>query len=138
MALPIIYGITISINAMSVLTDGSKCEFSILKFSEILMINPKFFFLVLGLQNTPTWISFLISFLLMIIATFIIQFYVVPSQKVQAFELQRTLSVVEGLTGDESDPVILNLEHNRQIVDQLFHFLQILSAVFTSFEHGGI
>jgi phosphate/sulfate permease len=85
---------------------------------------------VLGLQNTPTWLSLSISFSLLILTILIVQFLVVPSQRKKALELQRSLSDIEGSQGD-------GLNHSRKIVDKLFHFLQILSAVFTSFAHGG-
>lgn len=84
---------------------------------------------MLGLQNTPLWLSYFISFFALIVTVIIAQMFIVPWQK------RKILNIEE--VGSDSLTRVLDSEKNKLIVDGLFDFLQILSAVFTSFAHGG-
>lgn len=87
-------------------------------------------FSVLGLQNQPKWLLFTITSILTFIGVLFVQFFVVPRQKEKLLKID-----VEGSKGDGLSSRSIN--ENVIIVDELFNFLQILSAVFTSFAHGG-
>lgn len=86
---------------------------------------------MLGLHETPTWLSYLISFIAMLVAVLIAQSVIVPWQKRKILNMDE-----EGRDGLASSST-LKIQKNKQIVNGLFDFLQVLSAVFTSFAHGG-
>lgn len=73
----------------------------------------------------------------MISVIIVVHFFVAPWQKKKILEQQRASNDIEGFEGDGLSSSSQSIEQNEKIVDKLFHFLQILSAVFTSFAHGG-
>ncbi|KAG5682358.1 hypothetical protein PVAND_011714 [Polypedilum vanderplanki] len=134
-ALPIIYGLTIFINVLSVTLDGSK---------------------LLGMENIPIWLSFVISCSAMILVAIIVQLFVLPWQKRKISPLDNidvsknqkndieskfgsasTITTMNVSTASLSEPVIKQQDESEDNVNRLFHFLQTLTAVFTSFAHGG-
>ncbi|KAL7036189.1 hypothetical protein ACKWTF_008737 [Chironomus riparius] len=136
-ALPIIYGLTIFVNVLSVTLDGSK---------------------LLGMENIPIWLSFTISITAMILVAIVVQLLVVPWQRrkiqpldgndnissKQTRDLESkfngsvsTIATMNVSTISLSAPVIKQQDDSEENVKRLFHFLQTLTAVFTSFAHGG-
>lgn len=111
--------------------DGSQREFinfSPLKFTFFVHDFP-----VLGLQNTPEWFPYLISVIALMLSVIIAQFIIVPQQRTKSMKMDMEGSQGDGLT----TAIALDSGRNWQIVNGLFNLLQILSAVFTSFAHGG-
>lgn len=88
---------------------------------------------MLGLHETPTWLSYLISFIAMLLAVLIAQSVIVPWQKRKILNMDEEGTEGDGLASSST----LKIQKNKQIVNGLFDFLQVLSAVFTSFAHGG-
>lgn len=124
-ALPFIYGITVFINVLSITLDGSK---------------------LLKMDNLPLWLVFVISIAAAVIVSIVAQLFIVPYQRKKILGEEKpsapsekeinasviTISTIS--TQSINSPV---LEKNEKTVNKLFNFLQILSAVFSSFAHGG-
>lgn len=112
---------------------------------------------VIGMENIPLWLSLTISFSSMLLVGIVIQLFIVPWQRKkiqqrasksvnqQAAEKQTdmqskyngsvsTITTINVSTNSLSAPVI---KPQQDDVNKLFHFLQTLTAVFTSFAHGG-
>lgn len=120
---------------------------------------------VLGMDNIPVWLSFAISLSAMILVALVVQLIVVPWQRRKistSFDdnncrstMKHSRSLAEsgeegGFSGSTStitsmnistislnSPVIKQEPEQLENVTKLFHFLQTLTAVFTSFAHGG-
>lgn len=152
-ALPIIYGLTIFVNVLTVTLNGSKRE----KTSPPLNKN---FFLrlislsVLGMENMALWMVFVVSIGAMIVVAVLCQIFVVPWQRKKILNNDTTVeskmyknsigqsvesvSTVAISTVSINAPVLKNQKVESDAkVNRLFHFLQTLSAVFSSFAHGG-
>lgn len=132
-SLPIIYAFTVFLNVLTVTLNGSK---------------------LLGMENLVLWEVFAISIGAMIIVAIVCQLFVVPWQRKKILNNDNTTepnlfrnsirqsvgSIVTVATSTVSinAPVLQNpkIESDAK-VNRLFHFLQTLSAVFTSFAHGG-
>lgn len=102
------------------------------------------------MENIPVWLSFTISTVAMILVVIIVQLFIVPWQrrKISASSLENgekfnksttTIATMNISTVSLSAPVIKHEVDMEQVenVKKLFHFLQTLTAVFTSFAHGG-
>lgn len=125
-----------------------------------------FYSTVLGMENIPIWLSFTISISAMILAALVVQLVVVPWQRRKistSFDdnnghdtMKHPSSLVESGGGEGqfcgsastitsmnistisiNSPVIKHEPEQLENVKKLFHFLQTLTAVFTSFAHGG-
>lgn len=111
------------------------------------------------MENIPIWLSFTISVTAMISVAIIVQLFVVPWQRRKISPLDDNANISKNPTSDLeskfsysvstinvstvslSAPVIKQQvdsgKNSEENVNRLFHFLQILTAVFTSFAHGG-
>ena len=122
-----------------------------------------FYSTVLGMENIPVWLSFTISISAMILVALVVQLIVVPWQRRKistSFDdnnghstMKHPNNLVESggkFCGSAStitsmnistislnSPVIKHEPEQLENVKKLFHFLQTLTAVFTSFAHGG-
>uniref|UniRef100_A0A336LNR4 Phosphate transporter n=1 Tax=Culicoides sonorensis TaxID=179676 RepID=A0A336LNR4_CULSO len=137
--LPIIYGLTVFINVFGVTKDG-----------------PKMFYL----DGLPLWVALVASIVAGFFTALIVQLFVVPwtkkkllQQRIDAKSISSVPSVLE--KGSPNSNSVASLEsgvvqYNSQLqltsveksstkeeADQLFNFLQILTAIFGSFAHGG-
>lgn len=117
---------------------------------------------VLGMENIPVWMSLTISISAMIFVVLIVQLFVVPWQRKKILPENDTCNVAQLSNGLENGkfngsastiaslnastvsldvPIIKNQQMNKTETDEkvhkLFHFLQTLTAIFTSFAHGG-
>lgn len=107
------------------------------------------------MENIPVWLSFTISTIAMIIVALVVQFFVVPWQRRKiSNSLEHPCNLENGDKNSKSSatiatmnistvslnaPVLKQEQQPEQVenVKKLFHFLQTLTAVFTSFAHGG-
>lgn len=116
------------------------------------------------MENIPLWLSITISITAMILVAIFVQLLVVPWQRrkispvddnanvsgKQANDLESkfnssvsTIATMNVSTVSLSAPVIKQQQQEEDDkdkednVNRLFHFLQTLTAVFTSFAHGG-
>lgn len=157
-ALPFIYAITIFINVLSITFDGSKCKNNICGSLDPLYSSFQFIS-VLKMDNLPLWMVFTISIVAAIIVAIVAQFFVVPwqrkrilapkagidnggymTEKPSAMEkgLAPTVTVNTVSTVSAGKPTMdKNDENSEENINQLFNFLQILAAIFSSFAHGG-
>lgn len=124
----------------------------------IIAVNTQIKYTVLGMENIPIWLSFTISITAMILVVIIVQLLVVPWQrrKIQPLDgndnisskqtrdleskfngSASTIATMNVSTISLSAPVIKQHDDSEENVKRLFHFLQTLTAVFTSFAHGG-
>jgi solute carrier family 20 (sodium-dependent phosphate transporter) len=151
-ALPIIWGIVVFVNVISITLDGSKCKMiKIVKKMFFFIIN---YFLVLGMQNLKVWMSITISIAVGVITMILVQFFMVPWQKRKVLaeepykNTHQTISSIENGMKDSTivvnsmtssiDPIVqFDEKEEEKRVNLLFHFLQILAAIFSSFAHGG-
>lgn len=104
---------------------------------------------------TP-WMSILISLAVAIVTMILVQFFMVPWQKRKILEKESfenmnmppTISTIEtgkptvvnSLTTSSNsiEPIVkLDEKEEEKRVNLLFHFIQILAAIFGSFTHGG-
>jgi phosphate/sulfate permease len=111
---------------------------------------------VLGLQDTPLWLALTISFTGMAIATIIVQIGLVPWQRRKlSRESESTIitkhpkEIESGKYNNGSDLSVATITISRDSLEKpiiqeespkvtfLFHYLQTLTAIFTSFVHGG-
>jgi solute carrier family 20 (sodium-dependent phosphate transporter) len=117
------------------------------------------------MENIPVWLSFTISVSAMLLVALIVQLFVVPWQR-RKISLDAncngatttmtkhsgtlesggdgkfsgstsTIASVNISTISLSAPVIKQEQQQQENTEKLFHFLQTLTAVFTSFAHGG-
>lgn len=110
-----------------------------------------FFFIVLYLDNTSLWLALTISFSAMVLVAVLVQLFLVPWQKkklsgdgtivtkhpkeLENGQYNKDLTVTTVIVSTDSlEKPIMEEESN---VVKLFHFLQTLTAIFTSFAHGG-
>lgn len=170
-ALPIIYGLTIFVNVLTVTMNGSKCEIVIYLFtSREFIVN---FVSVLAMENLQFWEALVISASVMIIVAILCQFLVVPRLRKKIVAAINKRSVIMAVTDSivtvntvvemeeisdknvettvENVPSAASVstislstsvgrteqEERERTVNKLFHFLQTLTAVFSSFAHGG-
>lgn len=108
------------------------------------------------MEKTPLWLALTYSGSAMVIVMIIIQLFVVPWQKRKVLRDLKivptsekhenslengvkpmTVGVVGSLPTVDSIASLTNKEEKMEIVNYLFRFLQTLSAIFTSFSHGG-
>jgi phosphate/sulfate permease len=106
------------------------------------------------MENLPVWMSFTISACAMILTAFIVQFLIVPWQRRKINPIgsttktnadieskfgnsTATIATITASNASLSAPVIKSQHNDTDNVNLLFHFLQTLTAVFTSFAHGG-
>ncbi|KAL7035538.1 hypothetical protein ACKWTF_008431 [Chironomus riparius] len=136
-ALPIIWGVVLFINVLSITLDGSK---------------------LLYLHKLEWWHSMLISIAFALIAMVCVHFFMVPWQKRKILAQKpydndikpTTIATVTGMeNGKKSYPndskstsansvaPIVEAKDEEVRVNLLFHFIQILAAIFSSFAHGG-
>lgn len=118
-------------------------------------IHFRFIFLsVLGMDDLVLWQVFAISFGALTIVSILCQLFIVPWQRKKIINLDETVAPkmstnsnrhsVDSVFSVAASTVSINalaLKENKSEsdskVNKLFHFLQILSAIFTSFAHGG-
>lgn len=136
-ALPIIWGVVLFVNVLSITLDGSK---------------------LLYLDVLTWWHSLLISFGVAIITMIVVHFWVVPWQKnkilnAEPYPIDRKpaniMNVETGISKsdltintvhtsvDSVVPITAEAKEDEKRVNLLFHFVQILAAIFSSFAHGG-
>lgn len=167
-ALPIIYGLTIFVNVLTVTMNGSKCEKANYRKSsrEFIFI----FISVLAMEHLQFWEALVISVSAMIFVAIICQFFVVPRLRKKTIEAINKRSVIISVAQSSAtvdtmvemedknaettienvasaasvSTISLNTpigrteqEERKRTVNKLFHFLQTLTAVFSSFAHGG-
>lgn len=109
-------------------------------------------YLVLGMDNLPLWLVFTISIASAVAVALFAQFYVAPIQrkkiltthiteKPSAMENGYASSVMSvntiSTTSINASVIKQDDENSKENVNQLFNFLQVLAAVFSSFAHGG-
>lgn len=109
---------------------------------------------VLGMENLALWEVFTISVSAMIAVTTLCQFFMVPWQrkkimnasdnlkpkmfKNEVGESVASVNTIMVSTVSLDVPVLNNQKNESEAnVNKLFHFLQTLTAVFSSFAHGG-
>lgn len=111
---------------------------------------------MLGLEDTSIWLSLIISFSAMALIAIAVQLILVPWQRRKikrefdnstivtksAKEIEKGMYNGSNLTvasttisSDSLEKPMINEETAK--VTKLFHFLQTLTAIFTSFVHGG-
>jgi phosphate/sulfate permease len=92
---------------------------------------------VLGFHYLKAWMSITISVVIAVITMIVVQCFTVPRQRKKILdERPYTTSIV---TYHEL-PMHNNerrLKEEEERVNLLFHFVQILAAIFSSFAHGG-
>lgn len=153
-ALPIIYGLTIFVNVLTVTLNGSKRKGHI-HIYRITFTYGLFPLSVLGMEELVLWQVFAISVGALTIVCILCQLFIVPWQRKKIINVDETVVApkmsinsnghsVDSMFSVAASTVSINalaLKENKiesdSKVNQLFHFLQILSAVFTSFAHGG-
>lgn len=106
------------------------------------------------MENLVLWEVFAISIGAMFVVAILCQLFIVPWQRKKIlnqgvtieprmFEnpIGQSVNSVASVTASTApiDPTVLNREkvESDAKVNKLFHFLQTLSAVFSSFAHGG-
>ncbi|KAJ6639064.1 Sodium-dependent phosphate transporter 2 [Pseudolycoriella hygida] len=134
-ALPIIYGIAIFINVLSITFDGSK---------------------LLKMDNLDLWMIFTISTVAAVVVAIIAQLFIVPWQKKKILNktIEEGAPYKEDISVNTISTKALDIAviqdpkkaiqaekdvkcENNENVNKLFNYLQILSAIFSSFAHGG-
>ncbi|CAB0000643.1 unnamed protein product [Nesidiocoris tenuis] len=142
-ALPFFYMVTIAINVFSIVHNGPK---------------------LLYLDNVPLWAAICMSLGLGGVAALLVQLFVVPWQKKQMLDSSRdgsprnsrimeeakTLPVIVEVPANNNGYILAESESLSQIevkrdeedtdrpeIVRVFSFLQILTATFGSFAHGG-
>lgn len=107
------------------------------------------------MDNLSLWLVFTISTAAAVIVGLIAQFFIAPAQKKKILERSRAKNISEkpsqmengftsGLSINTASTVSVNApvvkhddDETEENVNQLFNFLQIIAAVFSSFAHGG-
>jgi phosphate/sulfate permease len=100
----------------------------------------------LGFSATPPLTALIVSTLVMLITGIFVKQFVVPWQHERILHFRPQHPTPPSSPDDIEDQTPPKVYHNlaithqqqsQQTVNKLFHFLQTLSAVFTSFSHGG-
>lgn len=106
------------------------------------------------MQNLKIWMSFAISLGVAAITMIIVHFFMTPWQERKVLEkqpYQPTSSVQTVSSIEKGSAITVNMNSTNSVspivrpdekeeearVNLLFHFLQILAAIFSSFAHGG-
>lgn len=114
-ALPLFYGSAVFVNVISVVLDGSP---------------------VLGLDQLVWWIALTISAAVGLITALSIYFILVPKErkKGESFQYGTELSLENPISQPEN---IEESDDSRPEIANLFRGLQVMTAIFGSFAHGG-
>lgn len=117
--------------------DGPKCSKTLIN-SKLL---PSIKFSVLKLDKLPIWLSVTISTTIAVIVGIIARFFIVPWQREKILAQSNELndpSMVEISLNDERENVLAKIDEDKdENLNRIFHLLQILASVFSSFAHGG-
>jgi phosphate/sulfate permease len=135
---------------------GTDQNVSKFEFKIIICISNFCVFPVLRMDNLPLWLVFTISTSVAVVVGILAHFFIVPSQrrkilggqsqsiteKPSALEkgfAESNITVNTITTSGSTSQIIKQqeAEEGEMHVNQLFHFLQVLAAIFSSFAHGG-
>lgn len=156
-ALPLVYGLTIFINVLSITFDGSKRKED---FCNQSTSGSNFYqSTVLKMDNLSLWLVFTISAVAALVMAVVAYFIIAPRQKVAIIARRKakvltekpsamengfssgSTTTVSTVSVNSTAPVIKrgaeDEEETEENVNELFNFLQILAAIFSSFAHGG-
>ncbi|GBL98902.1 Sodium-dependent phosphate transporter 1 [Araneus ventricosus] len=114
-SLPFFYGFTVFVNVISIVLDGSP---------------------VLALDRIPSWVAVIISVVIAIAVALFVRFKVVPKarNKADTTREQNERALENPISPDEDVDMT---DDNRPEVSVLFKNLQVMTAIFGSFAHGG-
>lgn len=112
------------------------------------------------MDKIPVWLVFVIATSSAVIVALLVQIFVVPWQRKKilapktgttnaaymtekpsvmegGFSTETTVNTVSTTSVDKPTIKLEVAEESEEQVNQLFNFLQILAAIFSSFAHGG-
>ncbi|KAG8185406.1 hypothetical protein JTE90_018627 [Oedothorax gibbosus] len=117
LSLPFFYGFTVFVNVISVVLDGSP---------------------VLYLDRLPAWAAITIAAVIGIVVAIVIRMIVVPKERLRALGIktqeENEMTLTSAIT--QTEEVEIDDDCVPEVSD-LFKGLQVMTAIFGSFAHGG-